>query len=92
MRKPRQHIVDRTAKIDFDRARRFTVEDQDRRVRVQVERPFGRPGDVAEITAGDAAISCECDVGGMGSGGHGNFSQRWRLYYPDKFIPSITSG
>ena len=62
------------------------------RIPVLVERPFGRPGDVAKVTDGDAAIACEGDVDGVGCGDHGAFLRGRSLYYPDKFTLSIKSG
>jgi hypothetical protein len=68
---PRKHVIDRAAKIDLDQRAGFTVENQDRRLRMPPQRLPGGAGDLAQIAGLDTAVSFESDVGGLGRGIHG---------------------
>src|SRR5258707_919287 len=82
-RKPRQHVVDRAAKIDLDQRAGAGIENQDRCMRMPPKRRLCGPGDLAQIARGDAAVSLECDIGDFWRGIHGNSSiglDSW-IYY-----------
>ncbi len=92
VRQSRQHIVDRAAKIDFDRTAGSAIEDKNGRIVAPIERLFRRARDLAEVAGRDVAVTVEGNVSGVETRIHGKLLKFCGQYYPGILILSITSG